>query len=101
MAAYGSAKEAIRALTRVGARDWGKYKININAICPAALTPGMLEFKNEFPEKFKAIERAIPLGRLGDPEKDIAPVIAFLAGPDSDYVTGMTIMVDGGQYTLR
>ncbi len=99
--AYGSAKEAIRALTRVGARDWGKYMINVNAVCPASLTPGMLEFQSEFPEKFKAIERSIPLGRLGDPEKDIAPVITFLAGPDSDYVTGMTIMVDGGQYTLR
>jgi len=101
MAAYASAKEAIRALTRVGARDWGKYKINVNTICPAALTPGMLTYKKEQPESFKAVEKMTPLGRLGDPEKDIAPVVLFLAGPDSDYVTGMTIMVDGGAYTLR
>ena len=45
--------------------------------------------------------QSIPLGHLGDPEKDIGRAVAFLAGPDSDFITGITMMVDGGQTILH
>jgi len=96
---YNSNKEAIRGFTRTAAREWGKYKINVNVICPAALTPAMIAFGMASPEKIeemtKEIEK-IPLRRVGDPEKDIGRVAVFLACEDSDFVTGQTIMVDGG-----
>src|SRR4030042_4693037 len=96
---YNSNKEAIRGFTRTAAREGGKYKINVNVICPAALTPAMIAFGMASPEKIeemtKEIEK-IPLRRVGDPEKDIGRVAVFLACEDSDFVTGQTIMVDGG-----
>ncbi len=99
--AYAAAKEAIRAVTRVGAREWGRHKINVNAICPAAASPGLLKWKDEFPEMFEKSLRQVPLGRVGDCEKDIGRAVVFLASEDSDFITGMTLMVDGGGYFLR
>lgn len=96
MAAYAANKEAIRGLTRVAAREWAKYKINVNVVCPAAKTPTQLKAAELAPETMKVFEQAIPMGRLGDPERDIAPAVVFLASQDSDYITGMTFLVDGG-----
>jgi 2-hydroxycyclohexanecarboxyl-CoA dehydrogenase len=100
-ASYAVAKEGIRALTKVAAHEWGKHKININAICPLALTPSSTEWRTNNPELAKIMDESIPLGHLGDPEKDIGRAVAFLAGPDSDFITGMTMMVDGGQTILH
>lgn len=100
--AYAVTKEAIRTLTRVAAHEWGKYKINVNAICPFADSPGSQSAANVWPDAFQALVAQVPMGgRIGDCEKDIGPVVVFLASPDSDYVTGMTIMADGGLYVLR
>lgn len=99
--AYAAAKEAIRAVTRVAAHEWGKYGINVNAICPFANSPGVKMWAEHFPEEYQATLQSVPLGRIGDCELDIGRAVAFLAGPDSDYITGMTIMVDGGQTVLR
>jgi NAD(P)-dependent dehydrogenase (short-subunit alcohol dehydrogenase family) len=96
---YNANKEAIRGFSRTAAREWGKYKINVNVICPAAITPAMIAFGMASPEKVEEMSKAIdqiPLKRVGDPEKDIGPVAVFLASEDSDFVTGQTIMVDGG-----
>jgi len=100
-ASYGVAKEGIRALTKVAAHEWGKHKINVNAICPLALTPSMKEWSAGNPELAKIMVESIPLAHFGDPEKDIGRAVAFLAGPDSDFITGMTMMVDGGQTILH
>lgn len=100
-ASYAVAKEGIRALTKVAANEWGKHKINVNVVCPLSLTPSMREWSSNHPELAKTMTESIPLGRFGDPEKDIARAVAFLAGPDSDYVTGLTMMVDGGQTILH
>ncbi len=100
-AAYGSAKEGIRALTRVAAREWGKYKINVNVICPFANSPFNVTWSEEHPKEYKALLARVPLQRRGDCEKDIAPAVVFLASSDSDYITGQTIMLDGGQFILR
>lgn len=96
---YNSNKEAIRGFSRTAAREWGKYKINVNVICPSALTPAMIAYGMAFPDKIEEMTKEmekIPLKRVGDPEKDIGPVAIFLACSDSDFVTGQTLMVDGG-----
>ena len=100
-AAYAAAKEAIRALTRVAAREWGPLGIRVNAISPAALSPAAHKFAEDFPDRYEQSLAAIPLGRMGDCESDIGRAVAALVSPDMGYVTGMTVMVDGGQYMLR
>ena len=94
-AAYNATKEAIRALTRTAAREWGRYRINVNVINPAARSHALDEYQKSNPHKIDSA-RQVPLGRLGDPLTDIAPAALFLASSDSDYVTGLTMMVDGG-----
>lgn len=96
---YNANKEAIRGFSRTAAREWGKYKINVNVICPAAITPAMIAFGMASPDKVEEMSKAIdqiPLKRVGDPEKDIGRVAVFLASEDSDLITGQTLMVDGG-----
>jgi 2-hydroxycyclohexanecarboxyl-CoA dehydrogenase len=94
-APYNVTKEAIRALSRTAAREWARYGINVNVINPAARTRALEASQRDFPPK-TGPEKAIPLGRLGDPQHDIGAVAVFLASRESDYVTGMTMMVDGG-----
>lgn len=96
---YAAAKEAIRALTRSAAREWGPFGITVNCICPAAITEKMSQWRQEAPEQYARIVSEVPLGRLGDPVGDIAPVVVFLASDDARFITGATLMVDGG-YTM-
>ena len=98
---YAVAKEGIRALTKVAAREWGIHKINVNAICPAAETPSFRLWRDNNPELAQELVDGIPLGHLGDPEADIGRAVVFLASSDSAFVTGMTMMVDGGQTILH
>ncbi|WP_301110218.1 SDR family NAD(P)-dependent oxidoreductase [Sporosarcina sp.] len=100
-ASYAAAKEAIRGLSRVAANEWGQYGITCNLISPIAETPGIKQWASEHPEPYKAMLAKNPLGRLGDPEKDIGRTAVFLASEDADYITGQTIMVDGGSVKLR
>ena len=100
-AAYAATKEAIRALTRVACHEWARYKINVNAICPLAGNPHWEERMKNDPEMVKRMLAAVPMRRFGDPEKDIGRAVVFLASSDSDYITGQTLMVDGGQAMLR
>lgn len=102
MAAYAMAKEAIRALTRVAAVEWGPYGIRAVALCPFAATPGLDNFENKFGlSSERDLIPQIPLRRLGDPEQDVGRVVAFLASEDANYITGTTLMVDGGYSYLR
>ena len=93
---YNAAKEGIRGLTRTMAREWGKYKININVICPNAGSPAAQAAAGDYDVYIK--RAAIP--RWGDPEKDIGGVAVFLASEDADFVTGQTLNVDGGNIML-
>jgi len=86
---YCSAKAGILGLTKSNAKEFARYKILVNAICPAAVTK-MTENMTE------ELVKRIPLGWVGDPEKDIAPVAVFLASDDANYITGQVIVVSGG-----
>ena len=93
--AYAPAKEAIRAASRVAAREWGQFGINVNVICPVAVTDAFAEAM-ENPEVRQRVEARTVLGYAGLPDKDVAPVAVFLASEDARYMTGHTFMVDGG-----
>lgn len=97
-AEYNSAKEALRALTRTAAREWAQYGITANVICPAAKTAASRRVFAQNPELEAVADAANPMGRMGDPETDIAPVAVFLASDDSRYLTGNTLFVDGGSH---
>lgn len=94
--AYASNKEAVRGLTKIAAKEWGKYNITVNCVLPGAESPAAKEWAKKFPEKYAEVLEAQPSKRLGDPEDDIGRAVAFLAGPDSKYISGQSIIVDGG-----
>ncbi len=98
---YAAAKEAIRGLSRVAANEWGAEGIRVNVICPFANSPGMEMWSQIDPEAFASTVRKIPLRRVGDCEKDIGRAAVFLASEDAAYVTGQTLMVDGGMGSFR
>jgi len=93
---YNTAKAAIIGLTRSGAAEWGRFNIRVNAIAPTAMGATFHKLCAEnpgFAEKSAAMR---PLGRCGEPEDDIGPVVVFLASEMSRYVTGEAFHVDGG-----
>ena len=93
--AYGSNKEALRGLTKIAAKEWGQYGICVNIVLPGAESPAAKAWAAKFPEEYAKQVNLNPMKRFGDPENDIAPVIAFLAGPDSCYYSGQSVIVDG------
>ncbi|MEY4160891.1 MAG: hypothetical protein RLZZ136_1512 [Pseudomonadota bacterium] len=95
---YNVAKEALRAYTRTAAREWARFGICCNIICPAALADSTRLVMAKQPGMIERIEAANPMGRLGDPDTDIAGVAAFLASDDARYLTGNTLFVDGGAH---
>ena len=97
MIGYNAAKEANRALTRTAAREWAQYNITVNTIIPGMITEGSKEFFDANPEHYKHSLANIPLGRLGDPEKDAGALVVFLASEGAHYLTGDTFNIDGGR----
>lgn len=93
---YNMGKSAIRGLTHSAASEWGRFNIRVNAIAPAAAGLSFERLCREHPGFEKVSANAKPLGRVGYPEEDIAPVAVFLASAMSGFVTGQTINVDGG-----
>ena len=101
---YSSTKFAIRGLTQVAARDLAKEGITANAYAPGIVkTPMMMDIAHQVGVNagkddewgMSTFSDGIALGRLSEPE-DVANAVAFLAGHDSDYITGQTLIVDGG-----
>lgn len=95
---YNSAKEALRTLTRTAAREWAPTGVVVNAICPGAKSAAFHRMAAAHPEIAATAEAANPMGRLGDPLTDIAPVAVFLASDDCRYLTGNTLYADGGSH---
>ncbi len=93
---YGVSKAAEAQLARNLAVEWGPNKIRVNAIAPGLVRTDFARALWEDPERLRRSEERNPLRRLGEPE-DIAGVALFLAGRGSAYVTGQTIVADGGE----
>jgi meso-butanediol dehydrogenase / (S,S)-butanediol dehydrogenase / diacetyl reductase len=102
---YSASKFAVVALTQAAARELAKHRITVNGICPGIvatelwrkLDTDMIEFgrTQRVGQGMEEFSRDILLGRVSVPE-DCAGIAAFLASPDSDYMTGQSIQVDGG-----
>ncbi len=99
ISAYAATKAGLLALTRGMSLDFAVDGVRVNAVCPGAIQSGMMEpfLKDQADpeEAVRAIGRTIPLGRVGQPE-DIAQAVYFLASPAAAYITGATLVVDGG-----
>lgn len=99
---YAAAKGAVIGLMNCVALEWGPFGINVNAISPVTHTEQYDEFlKTAPPGAHENFVASNPMRRLGDPDKDTARVAVFLAGPDSDYIHGRVIAVDGGRALYR
>ncbi|WP_415240391.1 SDR family NAD(P)-dependent oxidoreductase [Zhongshania aliphaticivorans] len=99
--AYAAAKEAIRALSRAAACEWGEDNVRVNCIMPLAMSPAMSRWVEGGGDDVEDFLSTVPLGRVGDCEEDVGRVVVFLCGPDASYITGHTLPIDGGQAFLR
>lgn len=105
MASYCASKSAVISLTQSAARELAPDGITVNAYCPGAVGTDMWTQLGEKLSSYRPpgsgdaedFVASIPLGRMQTPE-DVAGVVSFLAGPDSDYMTGQSVVVDGGLY---
>ena len=95
-APYCSTKGAIITLTKVMALEWAQFNINVNAMAPGYVDTEMIAYALEDPKSKEAKIRGTPLRRIGKPE-DIGPLTVFLASAASDFMTGETVIIDGGQ----
>jgi NAD(P)-dependent dehydrogenase (short-subunit alcohol dehydrogenase family) len=90
---YAASKAGILGFTKAAAQELAKYNVTVNAIAPGPVDTDILA--GDMPEKKRQRAREIPLRRIGKPE-DIAAVVSFLASKDSDWITGTTLLVNGG-----
>jgi 3-oxoacyl-[acyl-carrier protein] reductase len=95
LVAYTASKGGIEMFTKVSAVELGPYRIRVNCVAPGAVE--VERTRLEDPDYAGTWGRITPLGRVGQPP-DIGRVVAFLAGPEAEFVTGQTIWVDGGMY---
>ncbi|MGH8986746.1 MAG: SDR family NAD(P)-dependent oxidoreductase [Acidimicrobiia bacterium] len=95
---YGVVKAALRGFAKSLAREWAPLGATVNLVSPLAQTPAMVNAIREDPALADRLAARVPMGRLGDPETDIGPVVAFLASGGAGYVTGQTLPVDGGRF---
>jgi NAD(P)-dependent dehydrogenase (short-subunit alcohol dehydrogenase family) len=97
--AYPAVKNAMRGLVKALAREWGRHRILVNAVAPAAMTDAAAAYLERNPEIKAKIMSGIPLGRLGDSRADIGAAVVAMCSDQWRYVTGLTIPVDGGNYS--
>jgi len=103
MGTYGATKEAIRSLTRTAAREWFGDGITVNLYCPVSTRhyEGTAQLTQPYQKKGMAVVQALsPTGYDGDAETDLGPAVAFLLSDACRYLTGQTLMLDGGTYAL-
>lgn len=93
---YAAAKEGIRGLTRVAASEWGEYGINANVVCPLVETEQMKAWKKAYPDHYAKTIQGIPLQRFGDAISDVGATCVFLASKGASFISGETIVLQGG-----
>jgi NAD(P)-dependent dehydrogenase (short-subunit alcohol dehydrogenase family) len=98
---YAAAKSAIESLTRYAAVEWGADGIRVVLVMPAARSAGVEAFERRDPARYQEMLGRIPAGRFGDAELDIGRPVAWLVSDEAGYITGSTIMLDGGQMFVR
>ncbi len=93
---YSATKGAVSAMVRALAVEWGPHGTTVNAVGPGVInSPLVAGYLEANPDRARAYIANVPLGRLGEPE-DVADVVAFLASEGARYVSGQTIVIDGG-----
>ncbi|ADW18159.1 3-oxoacyl-(acyl-carrier-protein) reductase [Desulfobulbus propionicus DSM 2032] len=92
---YGAAKAGLAGLTKSMARELAGRNITVNCVAPGYIVTDMTDGLTE--DVQEALKAQIPMGTLGTPE-DVAASVGFLASPDSNYITGQTLHVNGGMY---
>jgi NAD(P)-dependent dehydrogenase (short-subunit alcohol dehydrogenase family) len=97
--AYDSSKAGVINLTRSLAVEWGKYNINVNAIAPGMIETDLTRKRLEDKEIYEYFVKRVPLGKIGQPDYLVGPVL-FLSSEASTWMTGQTIVLDGGQTLL-
>jgi NAD(P)-dependent dehydrogenase (short-subunit alcohol dehydrogenase family) len=103
---YSASKAAVMAWTRVVAQEWATHRIRVNSVVPAIWTQMYDEYRSRMSDQERAIHdmamaHVIPLGgKLGDADRDAAPLMVFLASDMSRFITGQAIPVDGGMVML-
>jgi NAD(P)-dependent dehydrogenase (short-subunit alcohol dehydrogenase family) len=94
--AYGISKAAIIHMTRMLAYEWAAHGIRVNAIAPGTIeTPSRAAYFRANPGAREAMLKRVPLGKFGT-QKDVAGAVVYLASEDAAYVTGHTLLLDGG-----
>jgi NAD(P)-dependent dehydrogenase (short-subunit alcohol dehydrogenase family) len=96
---YPVSKAGVKALTQNMAHELAKEDIRVNAVAPGTIATAMTEATRNNPERSERFLARIPMGRYGEPEELVGPVV-FLASAMSSYVTGTTLVVDGGYLAL-
>ena len=95
---YAMVKAAQRTIAKGLAAEWGPDGIRVNCIAPVALTPAMERAYAENPVLQERLLERTPLGRIGHPLDDVGPVAVFLASDMARFMTGQTLVVDGGGF---
>jgi NAD(P)-dependent dehydrogenase (short-subunit alcohol dehydrogenase family) len=95
LGAYAISKAADMQLARNMAVEWGRHNVRINCIAPGLVKTDFARALWENPETLRRYETLTPLGRIGAPD-DIGGIAAFLASPAAAFITGQTIVADGG-----
>jgi meso-butanediol dehydrogenase/(S,S)-butanediol dehydrogenase/diacetyl reductase len=101
LAGYAAVKAALQTFSRAAAVEWGSDGIRVNTVMPFVWSDAFREWEKNDPQTFSTVLDQIPLRKLGDPEHDVGRVVAFLAGPDAQMITGTGIPIDGGGTYLR
>ncbi len=100
IAAYCASKGGVAQLTKTAALALAPHNIRVNAVGPGSIDTEMMASVNANPEAMKMAMSRTPLKRMGTP-REVAEVVAFLAGPKASYITGETVYIDGGRLGLN
>ncbi|MGH9609589.1 MAG: SDR family NAD(P)-dependent oxidoreductase [Bryobacteraceae bacterium] len=100
LAAYNASKAGLLGILRTAANEWGPYGIRVNAVCPGLIRTRLTASSFSNPGILSEYFKHIPLGRGGEPE-EVAQAVMFLASDLASYITGTTLVVDGGQMASK